>query len=154
MQLTVGVVQAADLVAKDMGGSSDPFVKVTLLPDKKRFTTKVHPKTLTPTFNETFVFKTTYPEVLNKLLTFAMYDYDRFTKSDLMGTVTVELRKVDLSRTLEEWRNLVDPKIVEERQLGEVCFSLRYAPTSGKLTVIILEARNVKGMDVGGNSGT
>lgn len=41
-----------------MGGTSDPYVKVYLLPDKKKkFETKVHRKTLSPVFNETFTFK-------------------------------------------------------------------------------------------------
>lgn len=42
----------------DSGGTSDPYVKVLLLPDKKKkYDTKVHKKTLNPVFNETFVFK-------------------------------------------------------------------------------------------------
>lgn len=42
----------------DSGGTSDPYVKVFLLPDKKKkYDTKVHKKTLNPVFNETFVFK-------------------------------------------------------------------------------------------------
>lgn len=52
------VIQAEELPALDMGGTSDPYVKVYLLPDKKKkFETKVHRKTLNPVFNETFVFK-------------------------------------------------------------------------------------------------
>ena len=42
----------------DMNGTSDPYVKVYVLPDKKKkFETKVYRKTLNPIFNETFVFK-------------------------------------------------------------------------------------------------
>jgi len=42
----------------DMGGTSDPYIKVFVLPDKKqKFETKVQRKTLNPIFNETFVFK-------------------------------------------------------------------------------------------------
>lgn len=42
----------------DLGGRSDPYVKVYVLPDKKKkFETKVCRKTLNPVFNETFVFK-------------------------------------------------------------------------------------------------
>ena len=39
-------------------------------------------------------------------------------------------------------------------QLGDICFSLRYVPTTGKLTVIVMECKNLKKMDVGGLSGT
>lgn len=56
--LTVTVMQAEELPALDMGGTSDPYVKVYLLPDKKKkFETKVHRKTLNPVFNESFTFK-------------------------------------------------------------------------------------------------
>lgn len=41
----------------------------------------------------------------------------------------------------------------QDASLGDVCFSLRYVPTAGKLTAIILEAKNLKKMDVTGLSG-
>ena len=48
-----------------MNGTSDPYVKVYLLPDKKKkFETKVHRKTLNPIFNETFNFKGNFFEDL------------------------------------------------------------------------------------------
>lgn len=48
-----------------MGGTSDPYVKVYLLPDKKKkFETKVHRKTLSPVFNETFTFKVSFFSLL------------------------------------------------------------------------------------------
>uniref|UniRef100_A0A8C2YWE3 Synaptotagmin n=1 Tax=Cyclopterus lumpus TaxID=8103 RepID=A0A8C2YWE3_CYCLU len=37
-------------------------------------------------------------------------------------------------------------------RLGDICLSLRYVPSAGKLTVVILEAKNLKKMDVGGLS--
>lgn len=37
--------------------------------------------------------------------------------------------------------------------MGDICISLRYVPTAGKLTVNIMEAKNLKKMDVGGLSG-
>lgn len=60
-QLLVGIIQAAELPALDMGGTSDPYVKVFLLPDKKKkYETKVHRKTLNPVFNEQFTFKVSF----------------------------------------------------------------------------------------------
>lgn len=57
-KLIVGILQAQDLAAMDMGGTSDPYVKVYLLPDKKKkHETKVQRKNLCPVFNETFIFK-------------------------------------------------------------------------------------------------
>ena len=54
----MGVIQAADLPGVDMSCTSDPYVKVYIMPDKKKkYETKVHRKTLNPVFNETFVFK-------------------------------------------------------------------------------------------------
>lgn len=73
MQLTVGILQAAELPALDASGTSDPYVKVFLLPDKKKkYETKVQKKTLNPTYNETFVFKVRQPHsgILIKLISY------------------------------------------------------------------------------------
>lgn len=43
--------------------------------------------------------------------------------------------------------------VLQEENLGEICFSLCYVPTSSKLTVAILEAKDLKSMDLGGSSG-
>lgn len=57
LQLTVSIIQARDLPAMDMCGTSDPYVKLYLLPNKKKkYETKVHRKSLSPIFNESFVF--------------------------------------------------------------------------------------------------
>ncbi|XP_041352142.1 synaptotagmin-1-like isoform X1 [Gigantopelta aegis] len=154
-ELSVGVIQAADLPGMDMSGTSDPYVKVYLLPDKKKkYETKVHRKTLNPVFNETFTFKVPYAEVGSKTLTFAVYDFDRFSKHDQIGQVLVPLNTVDLGRVVEEWRDVTAPDSDSEKEnkLGDICFSLRYVPTAGKLTVVVLEAKNLKKMDVGGLS--
>ena len=56
--LKVHVMEATDLPAMDLNGTSDPYVKVYVLPDKKKkFETKVQKKSLNPVFDETFNFK-------------------------------------------------------------------------------------------------
>ncbi|XP_045621112.1 synaptotagmin 1 isoform X6 [Procambarus clarkii] len=154
--LSVTAIQCEELPALDMGGTSDPYVKVYLLPDKKKkFETKVHRKTLNPVFNETFTFKQVpYADIMSKTLVFGIYDFDRFSKHDQIGEVKIPLCQVDLAQTIEEWRDLVSVEGDggQDNKLGDICFSLRYVPTAGKLTVVILEAKNLKKMDVGGLS--
>jgi len=151
--LNVTTIQCTELPALDLGGTSDPYVKVYLMPDKKRkFETKVHRKTLNPFFNETFSFKQLpYSETFDKTLVFAIFDYDRFSKHDQIGEVKVPLCMVDLAQTIEEWKDIQSIKI-DDQYLGDICFSLRYVPTSGKLTVGILECKNLKKMDITGAS--
>lgn len=57
-KLTVGIKKANTLKAMDLGGTSDPYVRVYILPDKTRTCeTKVLRNTLDPVFNEQFKFQ-------------------------------------------------------------------------------------------------
>jgi len=58
MTINCNLLQAKDLPAMDLSGTSDPYVRVTLLPDKKhRLDTKVKRRTLNPRWNETLYFQ-------------------------------------------------------------------------------------------------
>ncbi|KAJ3586818.1 hypothetical protein NHX12_013210 [Muraenolepis orangiensis] len=106
-KLTVGILQAADLLSMDSGGTSDPYVRVFVLPDKKKkFDTKVHKKTLNPVFNETFVFKIPFQEMGGKTLVMSVYDFDRFSKHDVIGDIKFPMNTLDLAKPIEEWRDL------------------------------------------------
>ena len=69
------------------------FSQVFLIPETKgmkKFETKVHRKTLNPFFNETFLFKNIpYADTFDKTLMFTIFDYDRFSKHDRIGEVSV-----------------------------------------------------------------
>ncbi|NXD71998.1 SYT1 protein, partial [Eolophus roseicapillus] len=152
-ELKVGVKQAAELKAMDSGGTSDPYVIVYLTSDmKKRYETKVYRKTLNPVFNESFTFQVPQAEVPESTLVMQIYDFNRFTKHDIIGEVRLPLAIVSLQHVIEQWSDLVAASKVEEEQLGEICFSLRYVPSTGKLTVLILEAKKLKRMDSHGLS--
>ncbi|KAK9535578.1 hypothetical protein VZT92_007952 [Zoarces viviparus] len=152
-QLIVGILQAEDLAAMDVGGSSDPYVKVYMLPDKKKkFETKVQRKNLCPVFNETFTFKIPYSELGGQTLVLQVFDFDRFGKHDVIGEIKIPMNSIDLAQPIQEWKDLVGGEKEEQEKLGDVCISLRYVPTAGKLTINIMEAKNLKKMDVGGLS--
>ena len=94
--LLVTVYSAEGLPPKDFSGTSDPYVKIYLLPDRKhKFQTKVHRKTLDPEFNESFVFSVPYKDLESRVVQFSIYDFDRFSRHDLIGLVMVrELTKI------------------------------------------------------------
>ncbi|XP_021940702.1 synaptotagmin-10-like [Zootermopsis nevadensis] len=152
--LVVKVLQAQDLPIKDVSGSSDPYVKVYLLPDrKKKFQTKVHRKNLNPVFNETFIFSVGYEDLKQRYLQFSVYDFDRFSRHDLIGQVVLKglLDSTDLHQELEFTMNvLCAPQ--EKVDLGELMLSLCYLPTAGRLTMTIIKGRNFKAMDITGSS--
>jgi len=148
--LTVTIVQAEQLPAMDLGGTSDPYVKLYILPEKKKkFQTKVQRKSLNPVFNETFVFKVPFNEIASKTLVLDVYDFDRFGKHDQIGQVSIMLGRVDLATTIESNDAIESPP---ENRLGEVCLALRYVPNKNKLSVVVMECKNLKKMDVLGLS--
>lgn len=153
--LVVKIIQATELPAMDMGGVSDPYVKVYLLPEtkgQKKFETKVHRKTLNPFFNQTFEFKNLpYADTFDKTLMMNIFDYDRFSKHDQIGEVKLPLCQMDLAQTINEWKDVASNK-EDDQYLGDICFSVRYVPSSGKLTVGILECKRLKKMDITGAS--
>ncbi|MBN3309933.1 SYT1 protein, partial [Amia calva] len=137
----------------DIGGTSDPYVKLYVLPNKsKTFETKVFRKTLNPTFNEQFKFQVLQAELNESTLVMQVYDFNRFSKHDIMGELRLQLSAVDWNHVIEEWKDLNEASKFEQENLGDICFSLRYVPTASKLTVVILEAKNLKKMDTGGFS--
>ncbi|XP_042563684.1 LOW QUALITY PROTEIN: synaptotagmin-C [Clupea harengus] len=153
-QLVVKILKALDLPAKDANGFSDPYVKIYLLPDrKKKFQTKVHRKTLNPVFNETFQFGVPLAELHARKLHFSVYDFDRFSRHDLIGQVVVD-NLLDFSEGSGDkpiWRDIVEGA-AEKADLGELNFSLCYLPTAGRLTATIIKATNLKAMDLTGFS--
>lgn len=90
-QLIVKIHKAEDLPAKDFSGTSDPYVKIYLLPDRMtKHQTKVHRKTLNPVFDEVFLFPVAYSELPTRKLHFSVYDFDRFSRHDIIGQVVVD----------------------------------------------------------------
>ncbi|XP_025833213.1 synaptotagmin-10-like [Agrilus planipennis] len=152
--LVVKVLEARDLPIKDVSGSSDPYIKVYLLPDRKRkYQTKVHRKNLNPVFNETFIFSVPFEELKQRYLQFSVYDFDRFSRHDLIGHVVLKglLDTTDLQQEIEYTMHILCPP-QDKVDLGELMLSLCYLPTAGRLTLTVIKGRNLKAMDITGKS--
>merc|ERR1712013_832089 len=90
-------------------------------------------------------------DTFDKTLMFTIFDFDRFSKHDRIGEIKIPLSMVDLAQTINEWKD-IESNQEDDQYLGDICFSLRYVPTSGKLTIGILECKKLKKMDITGAS--
>lgn len=155
--LMVTVVRAADLPAKDRNiGSSDPYVKLQLLPEKRhKVKTRVLRKTTTPVYDETFTFYgISYNQLQGITLHFVVLSFDRFSRDDIIGEVVCPLSGVDLNKS-----EVALSKEIQARQYkirsqgrGELLVSVCYQPAANRLTVVVLKARNLPKMDITGLS--
>ncbi|CAH2326073.1 synaptotagmin-9 isoform X3 [Pelobates cultripes] len=153
-KLIIKIHKAVGLPAKDFSGTSDPYVKIYLLPDRKtKHQTKVHRKTLNPVFDEVFLFSVPYNELATRKLHFSVYDFDRFSRHDVIGQVILDnfLDLADFPRESNIWRD-IEHVTNDNVDLGDLMFSLCYLPTAGRLTITIIKARNLKAMDITGAS--
>ncbi|KAG7268113.1 hypothetical protein CRUP_005472 [Coryphaenoides rupestris] len=156
--LTVKILKGQDLPAKDFSGTSDPFVKLYLLPDKKhKLETKGCSSSLA---HEYLSLRFPYEKVRERTLYLQVLDYDRFSRNDPIGEVSIPLNKVELGQIKTFWKELkpcsdgavsVVALVVGRR--GDLLLSLCYNPTANTITVNIIKARNLKAMDIGGTSG-
>lgn len=149
--LILRILTAKELPAKDMSGTSDPYVRVTLLPDKKhRLETKIKRRTLNPRWNETFYFEG-FPiqKLQSRVLHLHVFDYDRFSRDDSIGEVFLPLCQVDLSEKPSFWKALKPPA---KDKCGELLTSLCYHPSQSILTLTLLKAKNLKAKDINGKS--
>nr|CAB3266768.1 synaptotagmin-7 [Phallusia mammillata] len=150
--LQVKVIRASDLPAMDLSGTSDPFVKCCLLPDRKRkLETKIRHKTLNPTWQETLSFEgLAYEKIQQRVLYLQVLDYDRFSRNDPIGEVLIPLNTINLADELVQYVSLQPCKGSNKR--GELQLSLCYQPIEGILDIEIIKGRNMKPMDLNGTS--
>ncbi|XP_070503284.1 synaptotagmin-7 isoform X2 [Chironomus tepperi] len=149
--LILKVIQGKELPAKDLSGTSDPYVRVTLLPDKKhRLETKIKRRTLNPRWNETFYFEG-FPiqKLQSRILHLHVFDYDRFSRDDSIGEVFLPLCQVDFTGKPSFWKALKPPL---KDKCGELLCSLCYHPSNSILTLTLVKARNLKAKDINGKS--
>lgn len=153
--LVVTIVGARGLPAMDeQAGSSDPYVKMTILPDKKhRVKTRVLRKTLDPLFDETFTFYgVAYSSLPELTLHFLVLSFDRFARDDVIGEAVVPLKGVDPSTGRVHLSQEITKRNMQCDSRGELLASLSYQPVSHRLSVVVLKARHLPKMDMSGLS--
>ncbi|NXS57114.1 SYT7 protein, partial [Brachypteracias leptosomus] len=145
--LTVKIMKAQELPAKDFSGTSDPFVKIYLLPDKKhKLETKVKRKNLNPHWNETFLFEGRSWDGLERTGVGVEGLWDAL--SSLLGWIS----SAGAANVVAMADAHLSSPCVPQGSRGELLLSLCYNPSANSIVVNIIKARNLKAMDIGGTS--
>uniref|UniRef100_A0A158QN97 C2 domain-containing protein n=1 Tax=Haemonchus placei TaxID=6290 RepID=A0A158QN97_HAEPC len=115
-QLTVKVFRAEDLVAKDIGGKSDPFAVLELV--NTRLQTHTEYKTLNPQWNKLFTFSV---KDIHTCLEVTVYDEDPNNKFEFLGRVSIPL--LSIKNCERKWYALKNKKLTA-RVKGEILLEL------------------------------
>ncbi|XP_036284747.1 extended synaptotagmin-2 isoform X2 [Pipistrellus kuhlii] len=111
-KLVVVVHACRNLIAFSEDGS-DPYVRMYLLPDKRRSgrrKTHVSKKTLNPVFDQSFEFSVSLPDVQRRTLDVAVKNSGGFLSKDkgLLGKVLVALASEELAKGWTQWYDLTE----------------------------------------------
>ena len=96
--LTLTLIKAFDLPAKDWRGTSNPFVVMYLDPSREEvFQSRIIYETLNPSFNEHFEFRNVSLEDIQcETIVFKVYDNDKYSKKYFIGASMLPLKHADL----------------------------------------------------------
>ncbi|XP_067120277.1 synaptotagmin-4-like [Centruroides vittatus] len=155
--LLVTIVRCTDIPPKDPNaGTSDPYVKLQLLPEKQhKVKTRVLRKTLNPVYDEDFTFYGINPNQLQATtLHFVVLSFDRYSRDDVIGEVICPMAGLDfdcLAKQMSLSKEIMPRNIkVRSQGRGDLLVSLCYQPAANRLTVVVLKARNLPKMDITG----
>jgi len=159
--LVVTVLRVRDLKKADlMGGKADAIVHVTL--GDKEFKTKVVKNNNNPEINETFRFPLPAGEShrTRSILYFQVWDWDRFSKNDPLGEVSVPLGQVDISSRSPQWA-VIQPMVkkkaptpAKKPALGptRIRYQIQYNRNNQSLAVTVVQAENLAKADLLGGA--
>lgn len=112
-ELLVCLLRATRLTPVGENVTVTPYVKIFLLPDKKRkVQSRVLRRTSNPQFFEDFVFAVSPEDLPNRTLEFTVCEFDRFSRQQVIGHVVYPLKEVNVmgspEGTGEIWVNITN----------------------------------------------
>eukprot|EP00094_Tigriopus_californicus_P012895 TCALIF_12468-PA protein Name:"Similar to SYT15 Synaptotagmin-15 (Homo sapiens)" AED:0.03 eAED:0.03 QI:0/0.9/0.81/1/0.9/0.81/11/60/536 len=146
---------------KESGITNKTYVKICLLPDE-RSQRRCSPSgdtfaDLNPSFNENFVFQVSPQNLTPRTLRLLVFNIDVNRKHRVIGQTILELQDIDLNqgrlvRIVPIWSRSGDNLTADlepyvktlESDLPEVLISLCYNTSISRLTINLVEAKNLK----------
>ncbi|CAM4742945.1 unnamed protein product [Rotaria magnacalcarata] len=140
--LRVKVLRAIDLQRRDfLGGTGDPYVKITLQIVENRNSvidfarTHTVPKTLNPVWNQDFLFRV---DPIKHRLVFEIFDHNKLTKHEFLGMFSIDLHANIPYESAERLFPIKDYSLLKrsvlQRVRGTASIGLAYINTNATST--------------------
>ena len=100
MTLYIKVLSGSKIPVSDESGLSDPFCVLELLNRKDQRKTEIKKQTLNPIWNQEFQFKIL--SYNTDVFSLSLYDYDKYSKNDLLGKWTKNINSIIPGKVYEE----------------------------------------------------
>ncbi|XP_022245068.1 synaptotagmin-15-like isoform X3 [Limulus polyphemus] len=148
-RLVVQLIKGKNFPSRTLGSVNccDPFVRIFLLPDERRYLqTKIKKKTCNPKFEENFVFQIPNKAIEERTLKFTVFDSDRGKKYNLIGHVIYPLKDTDVTtnENVIVWRDLEKDVDEASSEHGEMLVSMTYSHNLERLTVTVFEVQGLR----------
>ena len=133
--LEITVLKATDLQKKDLFQKADPYVVVEL--DNQKAKTDKKKNSLNPEWNQKMTFKIN--EFSPKVLSFKVFDWDRFGKDDIMGQTSLEIED-----TIINSQGKIIQLQLEDCKSGNLFVSINFDGEIKKISKTIKGVRDLK----------
>ncbi|EDO31748.1 predicted protein, partial [Nematostella vectensis] len=150
--LIVGVVQGKGVICKTSVQTAQVLVQIydendRMLDERK---IEIQPMTFEPQWNEEVLFALSGRPVTSLNVQVRLYELDSFSNQHVIGCIKLPLAEQSFEESRADWYDLEDEHKIECDYVGEVLLSLNYFPTTQRLTIVVLKARNLKIDNVSG----
>ena len=152
-------MQAKDLISADLGGTSDPYVTITVgagghSAPYYQYHTKVVKKTLAPVYNEEYNLMLD-PKQRRGILSIQVFDKDNVGKDDSLGKVEIPMHTLTPLEDYDVWHTLISENDEHQsKQTGQVQLIYKLIPKlpPAMLLIEIVRAKDLLAADSGGTS--
>ncbi|XP_073997214.1 synaptotagmin beta isoform X2 [Rhodnius prolixus] len=138
--LHVHLIESEGIVG---GEFSEPYIRLNLDPPVDNRVRQTGTKSeSSPLLDQHYKFPVSHDELPCHSLVIQVFDYDRYSRNDIIGQLRIDLAEIDTTSTVEIWGDISKIRKPPE-ELQEVLVSLNYLPSAERLTVVILKAKNL-----------
>ncbi|PIK44022.1 putative synaptotagmin-7 isoform X5 [Apostichopus japonicus] len=107
-RVTIIIIKCQNLMAKDISGKSDPYVKIWHTYKSKKIEkvkTSIKYSTLNPVYNESFVFNVQLERLRDTMFVITVMDKDKLSRNDVIGGLILGPRSSPSEQ--EHWNNML-----------------------------------------------